>query len=139
MNKIKKVLWKEKAESSHADRIQLIDKTIQYFEEHDLNLTIDRYEFFLVLDEAISNAMEHGNQWDVNKGVVLEVKAPEDNSVCIAIADEGDGFDPMQYVSPSSYSPNMALRGRGIIIMKTFCKVLWNDNGNTIYLYVKLK
>ena len=139
MNKDKKVIWKDQVDSSQAQRIQLIDKTIQYFEEYELQLKIDRYEFFLVLDEAISNAMEHGNQWNRSKKVLLEVHTPENNSVCIAITDAGSGFDPMQYVSPTSYSPNMALRGRGIIIMKTFCTVTWNDKGNTIYLCIKLK
>jgi len=50
------------------------------------------YEFTLVIDEAITNAIEHGNNGDPDKVIRVSVRA-DLKSLHIAVEDEGKGFD----------------------------------------------
>ena len=54
----------------------------------------------LALDEGIANAIEHGNQHDPEKKVLLDVELGE-SYIRIAISDEGVGFDSQKVKDPT--------------------------------------
>src|SRR5947199_79692 len=49
---------------------------------------------WVVLNEAISNAVIHGNRMNPLKKIRLTVELKWDNFICFRVKDEGDGFDP---------------------------------------------
>lgn len=88
----------------------------------------------LALDEALSNAVRHGNCGDPNKQVVVEY-CIDDTEVMITITDEGCGFNPMQVPDPTRDENLHRPNGRGIMLMKAYMsEVCYNDRGNRLTL-----
>jgi serine/threonine-protein kinase RsbW len=98
---------------------------------------IDYDELFLIIDEALTNAMEHGNNWDPQKHVDVKILKTDDY-LSISIEDEGQGFNINQYSKKNS-EPNLNPRGRGIQIIKHYCKPKWNNAGNKIDFNINIK
>ena len=94
-----------------------------------------------MLNEAISNAMEHGNGWNPEKNITVQIYH-KDNSIQIFIEDEGTGFD-YNYIEsrepvwqPASINN---IRGRGIFILKQLCDIEWINRGNIIKIILPIK
>lgn len=134
-----KVIFNITVKTSNDNRLESINSILNFFEESHLEPSIDHYEFYLILDEAITNAMEHGNQWNHNKLVTLKVFEPQEKKVTLSIEDEGSGFNPDEIVSKLNGTASLNLRGRGIFIIKKFCNVTWFKNGREIQLHLNLK
>ena len=132
-------LFEETVKTTNDNRIKLIEDTIKWFEQNNIRVTIDHYEFYLILDEAISNAMEHGNQWVVDKHVTVKIFQPVNENIEICISDEGKGFNPMNIPEKANGFDNLSSRGRGIIIIKKFCNIYWNDAGNSVRLVLSIQ
>ncbi len=92
------------------------------------------FQFYihLALEEAIVNAIKHGNQNDRRKRVHIVYKISS-TQVYISIADEGEGFDPAAVPDPTT-GPGLELpSGRGLLLMRAFMdQVLFNDRGNMV-------
>lgn len=73
----------------------------------------------LALEEALINAIKHGNKLDVKKKVnaTFHLRGAE---LEITISDEGEGFDPEKVGDPLNPQNLMKTSGRGIFYMKTF-------------------
>ena len=69
--------------------------------------------------EAASNAMEHANQFDLAKRVLVRIHG-QGNVVEVEIEDEGAGFDHHPYERELGPEDLLKLRGRGIFIMRSF-------------------
>ncbi|MGQ9842183.1 MAG: ATP-binding protein [Spirochaetota bacterium] len=114
-------------------RKSIVDDIITALSKNKIHVGLDILELYLIIDEAITNAMEHGNRWDQNKCVHIEV-AKDTNQLYITITDEGKGF---KY--PDSHSTaNLQPRGRGIFIIKQFAQVSWNKKGNSITMGIPI-
>lgn len=131
-------IYKSTISSSNEERVKLIEIVLDFLDSHKIRTSIDRYELYLILDEAISNAMEHGNKWDMLKRVLLSVSAPDKGHILVKVADEGNGFNPKNLPEKLSNNKSINLRGRGIFIMKKFCDVGWNEKANEICLKIKI-
>ena len=59
----------------------------------------DIFAIHLTLEEAISNAIKHGNKMDPDKKVTVNYSIDSDK-IEISITDEGDGFKPESVVDP---------------------------------------
>jgi len=70
-------------------------------------------------DEAVANAIKHGNKLDVRKKVNATFHL-HDHELEIRISDEGTGFDPAAIGDPLNPQNLMKTSGRGIFYMKTF-------------------
>jgi len=91
----------------------------------------------LILDEAIINAMEHGNRWDPEKKIAVKI---EQTGTCIKIiiSDEGEGFQfSRDFYKIPHHSINM--RGRGIHLIKFLCSAEWQNNGTTVNLHIPVE
>lgn len=93
----------------------------------------------LVIQEALVNAIVHGNKKNENKHVILSYKLNE-NNIHIEIEDEGEGIPKIDQTKDSEHISQEDLlkdSGRGIILMRHFCKdVIFNKN--SINLIVEL-
>ena len=86
----------------------------------------------LALDEAVSNAIQHGNQNDPDKQVTIEY-AFDDDTLTIHVADEGPGFDPGDVPDPTLDENLYTPSGRGVMLIKAYMtEVRFNDRCNRI-------
>ncbi len=82
--------------------------------------------------EALRNAIEHGNKFDPNKKVILEMDI-DPEKVVISVTDEGQGFDYSHLPDPTRADSIMQERGRGIFLIKICMdEVGFNQKGNQI-------
>ena len=72
----------------------------------------------LLLTEAITNAIVHGNQNDPTRQVKLYVACRGDYVVCY-VEDEGEGFSPDKVADPVSPENLLKDGGRGLYIIRT--------------------
>ncbi len=76
----------------------------------------DVFRVQLAFDEAIVNAIRHGNRFDPNKTVDVEIQC-NCESIHIRIADQGKGFDPRSIPDPRE-TDNLELPGgRGVLLI----------------------
>ena len=91
----------------------------------------------LAFEEAVNNAIRHGNAMDANKGVRIEYEVTPAR-VVIAIADEGSGFNPCALPDPTCDENLEKPGGRGVMLMRAYMdKVTFNRRGNRVSM-VKL-
>lgn len=117
----------------------------------------DRLQIGMALDEALVNAMHHGNleinsdlkQEDEsnyyemietrleqspykNRRVRVEIEF-SDHHICIQISDEGPGFDPASVPDPTQPENLHRICGRGLFLIRNFMdQVAHNGEGNQI-------
>lgn len=88
----------------------------------------------LALDEALCNAMKHGNHLDPQKRVTVTYSVDKD-CIEIAICDEGPGFIPAEVPDPTQETHLSLPHGRGVMLMRKYMThVRFNDKGNCVYL-----
>ncbi len=118
-------------------RKKIIEEIIKEIKNNRISISLSNDELYLVIDEALTNAMEHGNQWNPNKLVSVRV-VKNSKYMNIMIGDEGTGFrsDALQHTQDSVR--NLKPRGRGIYIIRQFCQPSWNQSGNQITLQFKV-
>jgi serine/threonine-protein kinase RsbW len=91
----------------------------------------------LALDEAIANAIKHGNHEDPTKQVHVVVEFTHDE-VTFTITDEGDGFDLNALPDPTDPSCLMRTCGRGVmLIYHIMDEVEYNARGNQVRMKKK--
>lgn len=92
-----------------------------------------RFAVNLVMREALTNAVLHGNKNDPAKDVRFILKIIEDTSIQLEIEDQGKGFDWRKYRACAL--PAATDHGRGISIMETyFTRYAYNEKGNKLFL-----
>jgi len=88
----------------------------------------------LALEEALVNAIKHGNRMDPNKSVQIDWTLSE-SGVRVVIEDEGDGFDVSDVPDPTDDENLDKPGGRGIMLMRSFMSVVeYNESGNRLIL-----
>jgi serine phosphatase RsbU (regulator of sigma subunit)/anti-sigma regulatory factor (Ser/Thr protein kinase) len=86
----------------------------------------------LALEEAAINAIKHGNELDDTKKVTISFSI-DDNKAVIAVADEGEGFDPKTVPDPTADEFLMATSGRGLALIRAYMDdVRFNERGTEI-------
>jgi len=88
----------------------------------------------LSLDEALANAICHGNHQDAHKQITIEYEvSPE--SVKICVHDQGGGFNPHVVPDPTLDENLQKPHGRGIMLMRAYMsKVFFSQSGNCVTL-----
>jgi FixJ family two-component response regulator len=99
------------------------------FCQHDLDSNVK-----LALVEALTNAIEHGNQRQRGKMVKVDASLTS-GTLKVTIADEGPGFDHKNQADPTSEENLLSERGRGIFLMRSIMDdVHYNEAGNAVTL-----
>ena len=92
----------------------------------------DSFAIELALEEALANAVQHGNDSDPSKTIRFDCKL-NPNVVYVRIEDEGHGFKPQTLADPRDAENLMVESGRGVLLIKHFVtRVKWNERGNVI-------
>ena len=98
----------------------------------------DLFRIQLAYEEAIVNAIRHGNRCDPEKTVVVDMTC-DNERVTIKITDQGEGFDPQAVPDPRQDDLLDAPGGRGVLLIsEIMSEVHYNDRGNQITM-VKIK
>jgi serine/threonine-protein kinase RsbW len=88
----------------------------------------------LALEEAINNAIKHGNRYDPNKVVDLTFQVGPDKAV-VTVTDQGDGFDPGSLADPTADENLEKPTGRGVMLMQAYMdEVRFNEKGNQVLM-----
>ena len=87
----------------------------------------------LALEEALTNAVKHGNRADPNKKVTVRFAVNDEKAVVI-VRDEGPGFEP-ETIPDCTKPERLPLpNGRGIMLIRSYMdEVCYRDNGREIY------
>lgn len=127
--------------SEKCNKISIIASIKNKLNELNGRLDVDDFDLSLILDEAIVNAMEHGNGWDPEKNVTVKIYM-KDLELQILVEDEGSGFNYNDLDSIDlKWQPDSKLniRGRGIFLLKQLCDIEWINKGNVIKIVLPLK
>ena len=94
----------------------------------------DVFSVQLAMEEALVNAIKHGNGFAPDKQVHVSCRvSPE--LVRIEITDEGEGFDPAMLPDPTDAEHIRTPSGRGVMLMRNFMsRVEYNESGNGVVL-----
>ncbi len=94
----------------------------------------DAFAIHLALEEAIVNAIKHGNQLDPEKVVHFQCQLSDDE-LSVLIQDEGPGFDPGDIPDPTLDENLACPSGRGVMLMRSFMdEVTFNECGNSVQM-----
>lgn len=94
--------------------------------------------FKLVLSEAVTNAIVHGNKQDESKKVDVSVTVT-DIAITGDVIDEGDGFDPDEKKNPLKEENLLDTSGRGVFLIREFADhVEFRKSGTHIRFRVDL-
>jgi len=109
------------------------ERIIQHLEE----LRYDERDLFgirLAIEEALVNAIKHGNQMDPTKTVRIICRI-DARKVRIEIEDQGEGFQPEEVPDPTADENLERPCGRGIMLMRAFMSsIVYNEAGNRVVL-----
>jgi serine/threonine-protein kinase RsbW len=90
------------------------------------------------LNEAVMNAIIHGNKLDNNKTVFVNVEI-DGKRIMWTVADEGPGFDYNNLADPTAADRLEELTGRGVFILKHLAdQCIFNSSGNQVELHFKI-
>jgi len=111
----------------HCDRVipsdlalarRLLDELLARLEELHWSCR-DIFGVHLAVDEALVNAVQHGNKRDVGKQLRFSWRVSP-RKVRVEIIDEGPGFDPRCLPDPTVPERLACPNGRGVWLMKAF-------------------
>lgn len=86
----------------------------------------------LALEEAVVNAIKHGNCLDCNKHVHVICQSTSDK-IWIKVSDQGQGFNPQAVPDCTDAEHIDRPNGRGIMLMRNFMsRVEYNKKGNVV-------
>jgi serine/threonine-protein kinase RsbW len=91
----------------------------------------------LALEEALINAIKHGNKLDLKKTVHIEARVTPTVTE-ITIEDQGPGFDRSSVPDPTLEENLDKCSGRGILLMEAYMnRVEWSRGGRRVHLVKK--
>jgi serine/threonine-protein kinase RsbW len=96
------------------------------YSEHDI------FSIKLALEEALVNAIKHGNQMDPEKRVYITYRVTHQR-FDVRITDEGPGFNPADVPDPTDPDNIERACGRGLLLMRGFMTAVeFHGRGNIV-------
>ncbi|MCH2181251.1 MAG: ATP-binding protein [Mariniblastus sp.] len=129
------IVWQEQATiASSANRaVELIGKVVEQLEQQQWGEK-KVFGIRLALEEALMNAIKHGNQGDASKLIVTEFELTE-SRFRARITDEGSGFKISEVPDPTN-EENLGLpTGRGLAMIRNYIdEVEYSEKGNSLII-----
>ena len=108
-------------------------KILDEVERHGFN-TNSLFATRLALEEALVNAIKHGNKLDPKKKVVVDARVSPER-VEIEIEDQGPGFDRASVPDPTAVENLCKCSGRGILLIEAYMNsVNWSHGGRRVHM-----
>ena len=93
----------------------------------------DIFAIKLALEEALTNAVKHGNANDPAKQVKVQYSVDDERTIVI-VSDQGRGFMPEDVPDCTCAERLPVPSGRGIMLMKAYMdKICYRDKGREVY------
>lgn len=128
-------------ELSLPSKLENLDKVEQFSMELKrwAKLSDERFnDVMLILTEAVTNAIIHGNKQDPAKFVTITTKL-DDQNLTFIIRDEGSGFDPDKVPNPLKEENLLKTGGRGIYLINQYADyVHYSEKGNQVTIIFEL-
>jgi serine/threonine-protein kinase RsbW len=124
--------------------LALLPKVDKFIKKAVKNIGLDQNDIdglLLSVNEAVSNAIIHGNNYNPDKKVIISIIQTSDELV-ISIKDQGKGFNPSQVPDPTSPENILKENGRGIHIIKMCVQDIhynFTPDGTELILTIKSK
>jgi len=113
---------------------EMHDRISELLEDHNYSRR-ERFDIQLAVDEAIVNAIKHGNVQNPRKKVAITYNVDE-SRVSIRVEDEGNGFSVDAVPDPTLPENVVRPSGRGIWLMRRYMDLVeYNDRGNAVTLH----
>lgn len=94
----------------------------------------DIFGIHMAMEEAVMNAIRHGNKCDAEKEVHVLIEICH-RKFYSKVTDQGPGFDPEAVPDPTLEENLEKTSGRGVMLMKSFVDaVTYNESGNSVEL-----
>ncbi|HQR38369.1 MAG TPA: ATP-binding protein [Blastocatellia bacterium] len=126
---------KEHLEFTIPSRVEYLDGILNMLTEHLVKMGViepDSIDVVVALDEAIVNAIKHGNGYDPTKQVHIVADISADRARFV-ISDEGDGFREQDVPDPCAPENLLRPSGRGLLLIRNIMDdVSYNDRGNAL-------
>lgn len=121
--------------ASRMESITLVHEILRKLKK-EYRIEDDKYFCILTsVNEAVTNAIKHGNQNDPSKKVTFDYQRSPSGALVFTITDEGQGFSWQQTGNQPVQKPDRE-GGRGLLIMEQFSdKRSFNKKGNSVDLY----
>jgi len=131
-------LVKKQIIKSDYDRARVVEESIISEAQANGFSDVDVFAIRLALEEALVNAIRHGNRLDPHKKVTVEW-CVRNKELEITIEDEGKGFLPNAVPDPTQDENLERPGGRGLMLMKAYMDcVEYNKQGNIVRMCKKL-
>lgn len=112
-----------------------IERLLQQQQIHEKDI----FGIRLALEEALVNAIKHGNQMDRHKKIAISYSVHHERFE-IHITDEGPGFDPGDVPDPTAVENIERSCGRGLMLMRHYMtEVAYNSRGNSVRMWKNLR
>ncbi|MDB5227545.1 MAG: hypothetical protein JWN78_1738 [Bacteroidota bacterium] len=123
---------------SRLENIAKVESMIESLREQ-FDINDEQYGNMLLASvEAVTNAIEHGNNLDAKKEVNIEAYKSKDEFK-LSIRDEGAGFNPDRLPDPTTPEFREQPDGRGVYLMKKLAdKVFFRDGGSCVEMRFSL-
>lgn len=124
--------WYSLTIPSETDSINEVEKKIAQVLDKAGFCEDDAFAICLALDEALANAIKHGNGYDATKNVSVRFRVKGELAT-IVVEDEGDGFDYNHQPDPTEPARLELPTGRGLLLMHSYMdSVTFNEKGNVV-------
>ncbi len=108
----------------------LVDRLMRLIEGSDC-VSGEEPAVELALDEALDNAVVHGNRIDRQKLVHVLCRCEPGQGISVVVKDQGQGLDPSAVPDPTAPENIGAEHGRGIWLMKSLMDEVSFERGGT--------
>jgi len=132
----KKILIKIPSEAKYIKKVsaEILNSLSPYKVDED-----GLFAIRLCVEEAVRNAIVHGNRSDRKLPVRIDYSISNDN-ITIEIEDKGSGFDHKLLRDPTEGDNILRNSGRGVYLMKKLMdSVEFNEAGNKIKMIKRFK
>lgn len=127
---------------SFRSELSELEQLPPFLEEVENTFTLSddvKARLMLVLSEALTNAILHGNKLDSEKLARVKVWTENNEKLCVKVEDEGSGFDPAKLPDPLKEDNLLKPSGRGVYLMREYAdSVAYNDRGNILQISFSL-
>ena len=94
----------------------------------------DVFHVQMAIEEAVVNAIEHGNKRDDSKQVHVVFRVNRERAE-LAVTDQGQGFDHRNVADPTEDDRVDQPRGRGVMLIRELMtESTYNDSGNGVWM-----
>lgn len=123
--------------ASKFEELEMVVDTAEAFYKQCFDQEDRIFTGVLLASEVVTNAIEHGNQNDESKRVIIEFRSLPGRSECW-VEDEGNGFDREAIADPLASENLLEDVGRGIFLIERMAdEVIYENGGRRVGIILK--